>query len=185
MRKLGQSWKDEIQNHCATRILATFPRQNPCGTMVLHKTKENQPKKPQKTSCVFFLSTAHRRTGPNRPRQARNPADVGTMQAKPASTSRGPSTQGCPESSQLSEPAWWLHANFGRRPFPWKQFIQAVSAGGQATHPCQSIPEGGGKRDSMVPKSGNTIRQIGPSELQPGRNRKVGGWSVGGRCYRP
>ena len=79
------------------------------------------------------------------------------------------SSAGSPESSQLSEPAWWLHAHFGRRPFPWKQFIQAVSAGGQATRPCQSIPEGGGKRDSMVPKSGNTIRQIGPSELQPGR----------------
>ena len=117
----------------------------------------------------FLFLQAHRRTGPNRPRQVRNPADVGTTQAQPASTWRGPSTQVCPESSQLSEPAWWLHAHFGRRPFPWKQFIQAVSAGGQATRPCQSIPEGGGKRDSMVPKSGNTIRQIGPSELQPGR----------------
>ena len=37
---------------------------------------------------------------------------------------------GCPESSQLSEPAWWLHTHFGRWPSPCMQFIQAFSVGG-------------------------------------------------------
>ena len=50
------------------------------------------------------------------------------------------SSAGRPESSQLSEPAWWLHTHFGRWPSPCKQFVQAVSTGGQATRPCQSIP---------------------------------------------
>ena len=40
------------------------------------------------------------------------------------------SSAGSPESSQLSEPAWWLHAHFGRWPSPCMQFIQAFSAGG-------------------------------------------------------
>ena len=90
-------------------------------------------------SACFFLSTAHRRhmakqaqasTKPHGPKDCAGATGLNFAQ----------SSAGSPESSQLSEPAWWLHAHFGRRPFPWKQFIQAVSAGGQATRPCQSIP---------------------------------------------
>ena len=106
----------------------------------LHKMKEV----PKRSCEFFFFFTAHRRhmakqaqasTKPHGPKDYAGATGLNFAQ----------SSAGSPESSQLSEPAWWLHAFFGRRPFPWKQFVQAVSAGGQATRPRQSIPRRWGR----------------------------------------
>ena len=64
--KLGQSWKDEIQNHWATRILAKLWRKKPCGTMVFISSYVKPMKTTKKTylylyyvvfySCLQFCS---------------------------------------------------------------------------------------------------------------------------------